>query len=70
MESRQTPRNPSQLANASQVTSCRVPAESVKRSTGRSVSSWPTSVSDTSNSIMAPAASLVRIRSFTISVCA
>ncbi len=70
MESRQIPWNPSQPAIASQRISRRVPAESVKRSTGCSVSSWPTSVSVTSNSIMAPAASLARIRSLTISVCA
>ena len=70
IESRQMPWNPSQPAIASQVTSRRVPAESVKRSTGRSVSSSPTSVSETSNSIMAPAASLAWIRSLTISVWA
>jgi hypothetical protein len=70
MESRQMPWNPSQPAMASQVTSCLVPPASVKRSTGRSVSSSPTSVPETSNSIMAPAASLAWIRSLTISVWA
>jgi hypothetical protein len=70
MESRQMPWNPSQPAIASQLTSCRAPAESVKRSTGRSVSSSATSVPETSNSILAPAASLACIRSLTISVWA
>jgi hypothetical protein len=70
MESRQMPWKPSQPAIASQLTSCRVPAASVKRSTGRSVSSSATSVPETSNSILAPAASLARIRSLTISVWA
>ena len=70
MESRQMPWNPSQPAIASQVTSCLVPAASVKRSTGWSVSSAPTSVSETSNSIAAPAASRAWIRSLTISVWA
>jgi len=70
MESRQMPWNPSQPAIASQVTSCLVLAASVKRSTGWSVSSPPTAVSDTSNSIPAPAASLACIRSLTISVWA
>ena len=63
------PWNPSQPAIASQVTSCRVPVASVKRSTGRSESSSVTSVPETSNSRRAPAASLARIRSLTISVC-
>jgi|GEM_PF-6252890 hypothetical protein len=68
--SRQMPWKPSQPAIASQLTSCLVPAESVKRSTGRSSSRSATSVSETSNSILAPAASLACIRSLTISVWA
>jgi hypothetical protein len=70
MESRQTPWNPSHPAIASQLTSCRTPAASLKRSTGRSVSSSATSVPETSNSILAPAASLAWNRSLTISVWA
>jgi hypothetical protein len=69
-EPRQTPWNPSQPAIASQLTSCRTPAESVKRSTGRSASSSATSVPETSNSILAPASSLAAIMSLTISVWA